>query len=105
MGKSTAARLAELERRGAELAGADPTAGAPSPVHAEAVNVMADLLSMAQRYSNGPTPPHMRALLRMLEAGRPMLVEQLATVPADAIRTFMGELIARMQRIVDAPGE
>lgn len=100
MGRRTIAdRYARLEARGDELAG-EPGAGL-SPVHLQTVDVLTDLLEMGETLSGGETPASLRALMGMIRRLRPEMLRQLGSVPPDALRAFMADLIARMQTIVD----
>lgn len=77
---------------------------APSPVHIALVNVMGDLMSMGIKLSaNNGTPTHLRVLMRTLDQMRPMLLENVSSMPPDRIKLFMGDLVARMQSIIDTP--
>lgn len=77
---------------------------APSPVHIALVTVMGDLMSMGlSMSSNNNTPTHLRVLMRTLDQMKPMLLENVSSMPPDKIKTFMGDLVARMQSIIDTP--
>lgn len=94
-------RHAALAERGAALAANAPAA--PSPVHARTVEVLSSMLTMGSRFSGEEVPLQLRTMMRTLNHLKPMLLEQLGHVPAEEIKRFLGELIAEMQTIVDAP--
>lgn len=93
--------LDRLEGRADDLA-PDARLAAASPVHAATVAVLSDLLAMGSRLSTGDTPAHLRVLMRTLEKSRGLLLDSISGVPPEAIKAFMGELVARIQTILDA---
>lgn len=73
----------------------------PTEVHRAAVEALTDLLGMATTYGGPKVPAPLRAMVRTLDRMQPVLIEEIAKVPPDQIRAFMGELAAKMQAIAD----
>lgn len=92
---------AALDKRISEL---DPTgAGAElSPMHARTVEVLTDLLSMADSVTDDDTPQILRTLLSVVRRSRPMLVDLVRKVPEQAIVSTMSKLRDDIQSVLDA---
>lgn len=75
-----------------------PAAG---PVHVQAAAVLSDLVKMGNALSNGQTPAVLRSFMRMLDKAQPMMLEGLAGVPAEQIKTFMRDLRDRIDTILE----
>lgn len=112
MAESTLARYDRLNRRSRQLDAAAATvpaalAGPPvTAVHQAAAEVFGELIRFGSGAAAGGTAPlALRALMRTVEKSEPMLVDGLAKMPPDQIVTFMAELIAKLQRIVDASAD
>lgn len=96
-------RYERLERRQEELRDKAVNARSHDPVHLATVRVLSDLMTMGARYSTARVPAGLRAMMLTLQRMEPVLVEELAKVPPDQIRVFLGELAGRLQSIVDTP--
>lgn len=88
-----------MEARQAELV---PGSVAPTAVHSQSVKVLGDLLTMGQLFSTGKVPPGLRAMMRMLKKLEPELVHELAVVPPEQIKEFLGDLVSRLNSIINA---
>lgn len=95
-------RYERLEKRGDELAG---VIAAPSAVHTATVDVLRDLMSLGQKWSNAETPAHLKVMMRTLERSQPLLLEGIAGIPPESIVEFMRELRARIDRIINSGAE
>jgi hypothetical protein len=102
MRRSLTERYDRLEAHGDELAGAGVPAGA-LPIHTATVDVLSDLFTMSEQLTSSDTPQHLRVMMRMLDKSRPMLLEGLTGVPPASIRAFLGDLVPRLQSIIDTP--
>lgn len=89
-----------LDKRIAEL---DPTAAGAklSPMHMRTVEVLTDLLSMADSATDDDTPPVLRTLLSVVRRSRPMLVDLVRKVPESAIVATMTKLRDDIQSVID----
>lgn len=75
-----------------------------SPVHAVTMQVLSDLIGLGMgQASGGETPLIMRTLMRTLNEAKPMLLGNISKMPPAQIKAFMGDLVARMQTILDTP--
>lgn len=91
---------AALDKRINEL---DPTgAGATlSPLHLRTVEVLTDLLSMADSVTDDDTPPMLRTMLAVVRRSRPMLLDLVGKVPEHAIVQTMTKLRDDIQSVLD----
>lgn len=90
----------DLDRRAARLAGEAPS----SPVKLATVEVLSKLLRLAVEMTGEDTPTHLQVLVKMLEKGRPLLLEGLEKVPDPTVVVFMREIRDDIQTIIDAGG-
>lgn len=89
---------ASLEKRISEL---DPTTGAGlSPLHLRTVEVLTDLLGMADSVTDEDTPPVLRTMLAVVRRSRPMMLDLIGKVPEHAIVQTMTKLRDDIQSIL-----
>lgn len=106
MGRSILARYdaaASLERRLEQLdPAALPGGAALSPIHLRTVEVLGELLSLADGASDEHTPQILRTMLSVVRRSRPMLLDLIGKVPEDAIMITMRKLRDDIQSVLDA---
>lgn len=102
---SLAERYDRLAKRNTELARLPSSRTPPTAVHVQTVRVLGRLLTMGQEFSTAKVPAPLRAMMRTLHKMEPMLIEELASVPPDAIREFLGQLRDELDAIIATPLE
>lgn len=94
---------ADLDHAADELAGLAP---ALHPVHEKTVDVLAAFMEMGDKLSTtGETPAPVRALMTVLKRCRPLLLDQLGSVPPAAIKEFVADIRDQLQSIIDTPDD
>lgn len=91
----------DLDQAGRELEPARPTREL-SPVHDALANTLIDMLAMMRDLDGANIPAPMRALMRGMQAMRPMIIEGISERSPDEIVTMLLAVRARIDLVVDA---
>lgn len=98
--KSLIQRRNELEGKRARI---DTLAQVqPTDVHIQTVEVLSHLLEMGKAFSSDEVPAHLRVLMRTIEKMKPTLTAELASVPPEQIKAFMGQIGREIAKITNA---
>lgn len=104
--ETMAERFDRLNTRGKELA-ANKAVGTPQPtaIHVQTIRVLSELLTLGQKHSTGNIPAPLRMMMTTLKRMEPTLIDEMAGVPADQIKEFLGQLVERLNSIINTPDE
>lgn len=95
--------IGDLDAADAELTG--PSRPAPTPVHAAAAEVFAEIFSMAGRLDQDQIPPAAMFFVKGFAAMRPMVFEMLAGQDPDTILAYMHHIRSRVDLVLTAGGQ